>query len=231
MKKMLVAAVVSMTALTAQGAIETTFNRIAAGLWMEGNTYNVYSINVTTDTDWTATRLVINLSAGSFGNHSRGTNSVPTTVYVSDPYPDRVSDTYLQTPDGAPPSFAGAPAVFPDAVPNGDTQIDIGWFDIMDTGPGTHTLGQFALTPDARGTVAGRSYDLETQGVGVDIGIQDGTAGLWTIGNGAFHWVVPEPATGSLLAIGTFVLIRRRRRRNRANTRPQRRCLRLCPRL
>ena len=76
MKKMLAVAVVSMVALTAQAGIEANFVMTGTGQ-IDGNDFNIYAVQVTTDTDWTNSRLEMSLSAGSFGNHSFGSGCIP----------------------------------------------------------------------------------------------------------------------------------------------------------
>ena len=213
MKKVLMTSVVVLTmALTAQGMIETSFDLIWENAMMEGTAYNVFAIDVTTDTDWTSSRLEIALSAGSFGSSSFAFSSwCPLPPDVIPLIPISPYDSYVQTPDGLCPNTAGS-VVFP-ANP-GDTEVAITWFDTEDTGPGAQKIGQLALSLDAEGTVSGTSYDIETAGVGVDVGVRDGAAGYWTIGPdrarpnvepGHFHWI-PEPATLSLLAFGVVLL-------------------------
>ena len=209
MKKMLAVAVVSMMALTAQAGIEADFVLTGQGS-IDGNTFNIYVLQVTTDTDWTNSLLEVSLSAGSFGNHAFGSKAPPIPALLA-AFPELGNDTYLQTPDGQAPSTAGTP-VFPSASPKGDTKIAVSWFDTTDTGAGTHTIAQLAITMDAVGTISGRNYDIETAGVGVDIGFVAGIAGQWPLVGGEIGFF-PEPATLGLLALGGLVLLRHKRRR------------------
>ena len=213
MKKMFAVAVVSMMALTAQAGIEADFVLTGQGS-IDGNSFNVYAVQVTTDTDWTNSRLEISLAAGSFGNHSFGSDAPPSPALLA-AFPELANDSYLQTPDGSAASTAGSP-VFPATAPMGDTEVAVSWFDTADTGAGTHTIAQLAISMDAVGTIVGKHYDLETAGVGVDIGLVEGVFGWWEIGIGTIQggeiaWF-PEPATLSLLALGIVVLFRHKRR-------------------
>ena len=105
-----------------------------------------------------------------------------------------------------------------------DTEIHISWFNVLvATGPLTGArIAQIAPSPDAVGTVAGKSYAIDGQGIGVDIATRQGVLGMnqrpqpgpayWSIVDGAFVWV-PEPATPGLLAVGALMVIRNKRKR------------------
>ena len=228
MKKVLAIAVVSITALTAQAGITTTFVKTYVGAVEEGGEmFNIYEMQVTTDTDWTNSRLEIALSAGSFGNHALGSHFPPPIIEFP-PGPELANDSYLQTPTGYSPAIGGT-LIFPMAVPKGDTEVAVSWYDVVDTGAGTHTIAQLALSKDAVGTVVAKSYDISVAGRGCQVGdCGPEVFGRWVIGPdpsaepyigaayldlapGEFHWV-PEPATGSLLLLGGLSFLVRRRR-------------------
>ena len=208
MKKVLAVAVVSMAALTAQAGIEADFVLVGQGpMEPGGEIFNIHELRVTTDTDWTNSRLEIRLSVGSFGNHARqNADGAPPLAASLGTYPELANDSYLQTPDGRRANIAGPP-VFPQAAPSGDTEIAISWFDTADTGAGTFTIAQIALTKDAWGTVEGRNYDIETAGVGVDIGVIEGVPIFWSLVDGHI-FILPEPAALSLLAVGAAVMLK-----------------------
>ena len=102
--------------------------------------------------------------------------------------------------------------MLPSAALKGDTEIAFSWFVMVDTGAGTHTISQTALSTDAQGTVGGMNYDIETAGMGVDIGGIDGVASCWAVVDGHIRNDIPEPATLNSLAIGA-ILIRHNGRR------------------
>ena len=218
MKRTLAVAVVSMMALTVQG-IETDFVLVGQGaVEVPGPLFNMYEMQLTTNTDWTNSRLDVVLTAGLFGNNPFGDIFVPGPYFIPE-FLELANDTYVATPDDLPDPLLPSKPSTAGSVVFGDTEIGISWFDTNNTGPFTGArIAQIALSQDAVGTVSGKSYDIDSQGVGVDIGVQDGVQGYWTIGPdethpgleaGHFHWV-PEPATLSLFAVGA-VLLRHRR--------------------
>ena len=209
MKKMLAVAVVSMVALTAQAGIEANFVMTGQGAVEAGGPmFNIYELQVTTDTDWTNSRLDIALSAGSFGNHAfQNEDGAPPLAALFGSFPELANDSFFQTPSGSAASTADL--TFPQAAPSGDTVVGLSWFDTEDTGAGTHTLMQLAISTDAVGTIAGKNYDLDTAGVGVDVGMVGDVGGSWSVVGGEVVWV-PEPATIGLLVLGGVALLKRR---------------------
>ena len=163
---MVLAAVTS----TVSAAISTDFVLIGRPQ-MEGVTYNIYEMRVTTDTDWTNSRLDLTLSAGRIGQHSLGGYAPPSPSLVT-LAPDVAYDSYVRGSSGNLSGTAGE-------VVMTDRRIGISWYDTADSGPGTHTLARIALSRDAVGQAAGKTYDIETAGVGVPFLFEfSGAAGL-----------------------------------------------------
>ena len=215
MKKLLAVAVASMMATTVQADIQTDLVFVREGV-MEpgGEMFNIWHMQVTTNTDWFFSHLTISLTTGSFGKHEFGGYFPPNPGLV-DLFPELVNDTYIQNPAGGTPHLATAvgATLFPTAFPSGDTEVHLGWRDTTNTGSGTFTIGQFALSADASGTVTGHSWDTETIGAGRPLGYRLGMPdlpGQWNVVEGEFIWT-PEPATLSLLALGGLVLRHKRR--------------------
>ena len=166
---------------------------------IEGVTYNVWELRVTTDTDWTNSRLDVALTQGSMHQSSFNAEAYWRCMMflLFPPGPDIIFDTYVDVPGGCPdrPSSAGAAVMT-------DTEIALSWFDARDTGPGAFTIAQITLTQDAKGSLSGKCYDTETAGVGVPFD------GLW-INQGM---IVPEPVTLIWLTLGAALFRRTRSR-------------------
>jgi len=137
---------------------------------MEGAPYHLWEMRVTTQSDWTNTRLDLTLIEGSIGQHEFGGRGPPSRPLVA-AFPELTYDTYVQAPAGWEPGTA------PEVVMT-DTAIGISWFDTANTGAGTFKIGQIALSPDAAGRATGKSYEIYTAGVGVPFAftIVDGTS-------------------------------------------------------
>ena len=226
MKKVLAVAVVSMVALTARAAITTQLIRIdldgdptdAPVTLSDGAQYYLCAMRVTTDTDWTNSRLDMELTSGSFYNHPFGGNG-PATPNVVAVHPDLKADTHVSSsiPDLEEPiSGLNLDASKAGVTMFTDTEIHVSWFDTQDGGPVTGaTIARIALSLDASGTIAGKSYDVGTAGQGVPF------EGVFV---GGPPCQPPEPAALSLLALGSLALLRRRsngKGRQRAAPRPE----------
>ena len=181
------------TVAAAHASIQTEFV-MTAQPEIQGLVYNVWEMKVTTDTDWTNSRLDVALTQG--GMYQSGFDPFASWrcwVFAFPPGPEIIFDTYVDVPGECPvrPSLAGAQVMT-------DTEIGLSWFDTRDTGSGTFLIAQITLTEDAKGAISGTSYDIDTAGVGVPI------ERLW-IDRGV---IVPEPAILILLAVGAPLLRR-----------------------
>ena len=193
MNKALSLAVVLALSVVANAAITTTF--VSQGQQViDSVTYNVWDMMVDTDTDWTNSRLDISLSSGAMYQHAFGGNNAPTPALVA-AFPELAFDTFATVPNGLDVTFAGA--ITMDA-----TTLAASWADTATGDSGQWQVARITLTQDAAGTVTGKSYDVESAGVGIDFSAD------WDIVAGEF---VPEPATLSVLALGALAMLRRRR--------------------
>ncbi len=138
---------------------------------IDSNSYKVYEMRITTETEWTNTRMELELTSGTMYNHPVGGYSEPNPVLFQF-WPDMEYDTYATVPRGRPffPGFAaGIPTM-------DDDEFLASWFDSLDDGSGTHKIAQITVSTDADGSLTGTIYDLATQGEGVsfEFDIEDG---------------------------------------------------------
>ena len=195
---LILTAVLIMTAATANAAT-VGFVEIAHEVDIEGSLFNVWEMQVTTETDWTNTRLDINLAGGEFYAHPLGGITEPTEAQ-KEATPNLEYHTWLTVPagGGAPVVLAGE-TIMPTATGQ-KTQIGASWGNTDTTDIGVFSIAQITLTPDALGSIEARAYDVASAGVGVPL---DG----YSIEGGN---ILPEPATLALLAIGLPLLGRRK---------------------
>ena len=184
-KLLIVATVATLTAASARAAIITEFV-LAGSPTIDGTRYHIWEMRVTTDADWTNSRLNVSLTLGEMYHHPLGQNFEPSPARIA-LYPDLEWDTYVTVPGGWPgqPSFAGPVTMDP-------MELHVSWFDAADTGAGVWKVAQIVMTGNASGTLSGASYDRET--------------------SAAFDYTIPEPTAIALLAGGGLLALARRRR-------------------
>jgi len=212
--------VLGVLAGSAHAGIATTFVHVNI-VEIDSTFYNVYDMMVTVEDDWVVSRLNITLTSGHFYNDEFAVDTEPYWIFFS-MVPELEWDTYAAAPSGQPvlPSFTpgsqfgqndGSYLTNP-AIPPGNTVIAAGWFDTVNTGPGTHKVARLTLSADASGDITGKTYDANPGSPEPEFASFDG---MYTIIGG--H-IVPEPATLALLALAPLAMMRRRAVRNLAGT-------------
>ena len=202
MKKSLAIVVVLAMAATANAAVSTYFTDMgthSAG----GADYRVWDMMTEVTTDWTNARLDLILTSGTLYQHpvSEFGSDVEGNPAAIGMYPDVEWDTYVASPI----DWTTAPALADDPPYMSDTSITASWFDSIVGVGGTYRIARISLSTDAQGTLTGKVYDVETQGVGVVIDV----ARFGLVKDGE---IIPEPATLMLLAIGGIGALLRKRR-------------------
>ena len=203
MKKSLAIVVVLAMAATANAAVVSTYFTDMGTHSAGGADYRVWDMMTEVTTDWTNARLDLILTSGTLFQHpvAQFGSDVEGNPAAIGMYPDAEWDTYVASPI----DWTTAPALADDPPYMSDTSITASWFDSIVGTAGVYRIARISLSTDAQGTLTGKVYDVETQGVGVVIDEQ--LFGL--VVDGA---IVPEPATLVLLAIGGIGALLRKRR-------------------
>ena len=125
---------------------------------IDQTTYNVWDMAFVTDSDWTNSRLDLALTSGSLYQDPRGGDTEPAPAHVA-MFPELEWDTYVTGPTSAASTLAST---------LDDNEIGATWFDVVTSEAGTFVLARMTLSTDANGTFTGKSYNIDTAGVGVE---------------------------------------------------------------
>lgn len=142
-----------MGASTANAAISFDLIPVDNSAAMTG--YMTYDLQVTTDADWTAAAMLLDLSVGSIYQEPEGWPHAGVTFGPPDPvwfpyFPTAEFDTYL-VGDVLTTSIAGgAGDVGGDAYRFDTQELDVSWYNRLETNIGTITIGRLTLTDDAQ---------------------------------------------------------------------------------
>ncbi len=202
--KGIVAVIASLTVATqVQAALitELVFVQSVDLLGSDGvDDHDVYDLIITTDTDWTNSRLDMVLTQGSFYQDSFGDDRPPNPAFFSIA-PTLEFDTYFAGADRADTNFAGQVGTPQRTIT--DTVLGISWFDNnLNIGAGTFQIARITVTQDAVGSFTGKSFSLENAGLGQSF-------------SGSLP--IPEPASLALMMVGGMMLLKRQRRRQSMN--------------
>lgn len=110
--------------------------------------YTTYDMRVTTDTDWTAGAMLLELGAGSLYQHEAGTAEAP-HPYLLSLFPELAFDTYV-----VGTTVGGAGDVGGDAFAFGTNELDVSWYNLTPDEVGTTTVARLTLTDDAAGSMS-----------------------------------------------------------------------------
>ncbi len=139
-------------AIPAQAAISFDLLPVDNSAAMTG--YVTYDLQITTDVDWTATAMFLDLSAGSIYQEPEGFGQAGLTFGPPNPvwfpyFPTAEFDTYL-VGDVLTTSIAGGAGDVGGDAYRFDTQaLDVSWYNRSVTDIGTITIGRVTLTDDA----------------------------------------------------------------------------------
>ena len=207
--------VVALVASVASAAIsgEWEYPAIPAGV-LDGYVANDLVAN--TDSDWTQAQLLLTLESGSVFQEVMGGDNPPNPGFFG-MVPTLEFDTYLTGGGGskpgdpilAPGAFGDDASIAGGAVDLGGTPggkfdtvgIDIGWFTTETNNTAADMLlARITLSDDANGAWALRLSDAA--------GANSVTTTNGPVVDG---FIIPEPATMSLVVLGGLAMLRRRR--------------------
>ena len=112
--------------------------------------YETSDLQVTTDIDWTAGALLLELTSGSIYQNAYGGNFPITNPGLLALVPELEFDTSVSTPDGAIAGEAGD--VGGDVFAFSTSELDVSFYNNNDSDTGTFSVGRITLTDDAEGT-------------------------------------------------------------------------------
>ena len=160
MKKCLVTCIVLALSGSAASASVTTdflFDGEAKG-------FNSWQMVTDTTTDWTNARLEVSLSEGAF-------------IYdysIPDDYDYSIPDDILEHPELVSQFRPATTGLIPGLgkmvvaeIKTDPQDFVLSWGDTANLGAGNWQIGLLTFTANANGTIWGKSYDRDTQGVGV----------------------------------------------------------------
>ena len=168
MKPYILALLLSIIAANAGATVITDFVPVdvgdASGVPIG---FTVYEMVVTTDSDWTNERLDLSLTSGTLYQDPLGGYTAPNPA-LFEYAPSLEWDTFASAP-GNPSRLASLVGL----LVIDDTHFQASWFDCATSeAPGTFTLGQITLSNDAQGTLTGKTFDIDTAGVGVSFAFE-----------------------------------------------------------
>lgn len=155
---LIAAAMVAMVmgASTANAAISFDLIPVDNSAALTG--YVTYDMQATTDADWTAAAMLLDMSVGSIYQEPEGWPHAGVTFGPPDPawfpyFPTAEFDTYL-VGDVLTTSIAGgAGDVGGDAYRFDTQELDVSWYNITENDIGTITIGRVTLTDDAEASL------------------------------------------------------------------------------
>ncbi len=132
--------------------------------------YLTYDIQFTTDADWTAAAMLLDLSVGNIYQEPEGWPYAGVTFGPPNPaffpyYPTAEFDTYLVGSVTTTSIAGGGGDVGGDAYQFDTQELDVSWYNRSETDIGTMTLGRVTITDDAVGTWSLLSITADEQRV------------------------------------------------------------------
>lgn len=112
--------------------------------------YETSDLQITTDIDWTAGALLLELTSGSIYQHAQGSATPTTNLLLLSLFPELAFDTSVSRPGGETIGAGGD--VGGDTFAFSTTELDVSFYNTDGSDTGTFSVGRITLSDDAVGT-------------------------------------------------------------------------------
>lgn len=145
----------TFAALTAACITSPAWGAIDLGIVSVDNSalltgYETSDLQITTDIDWTAGAILLELTSGSIYQHALGGTGPTTNGFLLSLFPELEFDTSVGLPGGN--TFGAGGDAGGDVFAFSTTELDTSFYDVDKTDVGTFPVGRITLSNDATGS-------------------------------------------------------------------------------